>query len=71
MQGQKKKKKEETKNTKKGGKAAAAESKDVKKREKKAFDLPGQKRDPPQEVSCVIALPRKVFFFFGIISGLN
>ncbi|KAL6504453.1 hypothetical protein OROGR_026376 [Orobanche gracilis] len=32
---------------KKGGKAS--ESKDVKKREKKVFDLPGQKRDPPEE----------------------
>lgn len=53
MKVQKKRKKEEevapkAKNGNKGG-----ESKDVKKREKKVFDLPGQKRDPPEEVSSL------------------
>ncbi|KAI3460402.1 hypothetical protein Pfo_017065 [Paulownia fortunei] len=48
-QKKKKKKKEEEaeKMKKKGGKTG--NSKDVKKREKKVFDLPGQKRDPPEE----------------------
>lgn len=55
QKGQKKKKKEEeAQKTKKGGKAA--DSKDAKKREKKVFDLPGQKRDPPEEVSCVLLI---------------
>lgn len=48
-----KKKKPEAWKSKKGSKAAESASVGVKKREKKVFDLPGQKRDPPEEVSCV------------------
>ncbi|GFQ02805.1 hypothetical protein PHJA_002424400 [Phtheirospermum japonicum] len=45
---QKRKKEEEAEKTKKKG-GKADENKDVKKRERKVFDLPGQKRDPPEE----------------------
>lgn len=38
----------EKKKKKKGGKAGDAD-KDTKKRERKVFDLPGQKKDPPEE----------------------
>lgn len=40
-------KKEEVEDKKKGTKNADS---NVKKREKKVYDLPGQKRDPPEEV---------------------
>ena len=46
----KKKKKEEQK--KKGAKVVAQEN--GKKKERKVYDLPGQKRDPPEEVCFLI-----------------
>lgn len=51
MKGQKRKK-EEAQSTKKGRKGSV--NTDVKKRERKTFDLPGQKRDVPEEVSYLI-----------------
>lgn len=53
----KKVKEEEARKNKKVSKVV--ESVGVKK-EKKVFDLPGQKRDPPEEVSSVVFL----FFYF-------
>lgn len=41
------------KKTKEEEKTKAAEAtKEQKKKERKVFDLPGQKRDPPEEVHC-------------------
>lgn len=47
------------KKKKKGEEKKAAAGKEV-KREKKVYDLPGQKRDPPEEV---LGLKH---FFFGV-----
>lgn len=56
-QQKKRKKEEEVPKAKKGGKGGVGT--DAKKREKKTFDLPGQKRDAPEEVSFLCCFENK------------
>lgn len=46
------KKKKMTKEEEKKKSKVADKTPEPKKREKKVYDLPGQKRDPPEEVLC-------------------
>lgn len=58
VQKKKKKKKEEQK--KKGAKVVVQEN--GKKKERKVYDLPGQKRDPPEEVCSLLLLFCAIFY---------
>lgn len=51
------KKEEEEEEKKKGGK----EAENGKRKEKKVYDLPGQKRDPPEEVCFLACLLRCLY----------
>lgn len=59
----KKKKGEEEKKKKKGAKEPEQTGK---KREKKMYDLPGQKRDPPEEVRCQNFYFYPIYVIFGV-----